>query len=227
MANDPFTEAIKLAVDPLYQPSERFLLAFYDFAYRLNSLQRHWESTRHFIARYLTDLRAVRTDGSAEMEMIKDEFLSDEEYFPEFLRGAVISHSLALLENLLSDVVEEVASDLGTLTVLDERQLPYVNRYILFLTRTGGLELEIGKDLWRKLDAIRELRNRYIHKLDRDLPSQIKATLARMADEAQSDEKLVDDAFVDSGLSVVAELAGKLDCAYWRWFEKREGLNSA
>jgi len=222
MANDPFNDALKL--HPLYQPSERFLQAFYDFAYRLNSLQRHWESTRRFIAGYLTDFRTARTDGSGEMELIKDElFLSDEEYFPEFLRGAVISHSLALLENLLSDVVDEVASDLGTQIELDERQLPYVNRYVLFLTRTCGLELEIGKDLWTKLDAIRELRNRYIHKLDRDLPSQIKATLARMADEAQSDEKLVDDAFVDSGLKVVAQLAGRLDSAYWRWFEKREG----
>jgi hypothetical protein len=222
MANDPFNDALEL--DPLYQPSERFLRAFYEFGYRLNSLQRHWEFTRRFIAGYLTDLQAAKTDGSGEMEMIKDElFLSDEEYFPEFLRGAVITHGLALLENLLSDVAREVATELGANPELDQRQLPYVNRYILFLTRTCGLELEVNKDLWRNLDAIRELRNRYIHKLDRDLPSQIKATLTRVVDETQSDEKRVDDAFVDFGLKVVAELAERVESSYWRWFEKREG----
>jgi hypothetical protein len=204
----------------LYEP-ERFLQAFYEFAYRLNSLQRNWESIRRFIAGYLTDLQAAKTDGSAEMEMIKDDVvLSDQEYFPEFLRCAVLSQGLALLEKLLSDVVHEIASEIATDPKPDQRQLPYVNRYILFLTRTCGLEFEVSKELWRNLDAIRELRNRYIHNLDRDLPVQIKITLTRIADEMQSTNKPVDDTFVDVGLEVVAELAQRIEDGYWRWFDK-------
>lgn len=220
MANDPFNDGLEL--NPLYEPSERFLRAFYAFAYRLNSLQRHWEYTRRFIAGYLADLRGVTTDGSAEMEMIKDDLvLSDQEYFPEFLRCAVLSHGLALLEKLLSDVVYEIASETGADPKPDQRQLPYVNRYVLFLTRTCGLEFEVSKDLWRNLDAIRELRNRYIHSLDRDLPAQIKITLTRIADEVQSEDKPVDDTFVDVGLKVAAELAQRVEDGYWRWFDKR------
>ncbi len=226
MVNDPINDALE--IDWLYQPSGRFAQEFYEFASRLNSLQRHWEFTRRFIARYLTDLQAAQTDGSWAMEMDKDErLLSDQQYFPEFFRGAVLAHGLALLENLLSDVANEVASELGADPELEQRQLPYVNRYILFLTRTCGLELEVSKDLWQKLDAIRELRNRYIHKLDRDLPSQIKATLSRIVDDVQSNEKRVDDTYVDFSLAVVAELARKVESAYWRWFEKREGDSNA
>ncbi len=103
METDSFDDALDL--DTLYEPRERFLEAFYEFAYRVNSLHRHWVSTRKFIARYLTELRAMKTDGSAEMEIFKDELLlPDQEYFPEFLRGAVLSHSLAVLENMLDDV---------------------------------------------------------------------------------------------------------------------------
>ena len=226
MTINPLNDALE--VEPLYQPGEPFSREFYDFAYRLNSLLRHWQSTQRFIAGYLTDLRAAKTDGSTEMEIIKDEILlPDQEYFPEFLRGAILAHSLALLENLLTDVASEVASELGAHPELDQRQLPYINRHILFLTRTCGLELDVSKDLWRKLDAIRELRNRHIHKLDRDLPLQVKATLSRMADEAQSAEKAVDDTFVDCGLKVVAELAEQLECAYWRWFDKQVGHRHA
>lgn len=97
----------------LYQPDERFLQAFYEFADRLNSLNRHWLSVRQFIFRYMNDLRAMKTDGSCEMDTAKSDIvMSDQEYFPEFLRGAIISHGLALMENLLSDVSAEVASEI-------------------------------------------------------------------------------------------------------------------
>ncbi len=221
METDPFDDALYL--DTLYEPGERFLKAFYEFAYRVNSLHRHWVSTRKFIARYLTELRAMKTDGSAEMEIFKDELLlPDQEYFPEFLRGAVLSHSLAVLENMLDDVAAEVASELGSKVELDHRPLPYINRYILFLTRSCGLNLEVSSDLWKQLDAVRELRNRYIHKLDRDLPAQIKATLEDIAGEIRTDDMLIDDVFVDRGLKVVAELGKAVETAFWQWYESRE-----
>jgi hypothetical protein len=220
--NNPLDDALE--VEPLYQPGERFSREFYEFAYRINSLQRHWEFSRRFVARYLTGLQASQTDGSGEMEFIKDEVnLSDQEYFPEFLRCAVLSQSLALIENLLEDVVHEIATETGVDTKLDERKIPYVNRTILFLTRTCGLEIELGNDFWKNLDAIRALRNRYMHKLDRDLPVQIKTTLTRIADEVESNDKPVNDAFVDVGLNLVAELAGKVEKAYWQLFDKQQG----
>jgi hypothetical protein len=221
MEADPFDGALDL--DPLYEPAGRFLEAFYQFAYRINSLHRHWVLTRNFMARYLTDLQGMKTDGSAEMEIYKDEFLlPDQEYFPEFLRGAVLSHSLAVLENMLDDVAVEVASELGAKVELDHRSLPYINRYILFLTRSCGLKLEVSRDLWKQLDAVRELRNRYIHKLDRDLPAQIKATLEDIAGETRPDDRLVDDVFVNRGLEVVAELGKAVETAFWQWHENRE-----
>jgi hypothetical protein len=226
METDPFDGALDL--EPLYEPGERFLEAFYEFAYRVNSLHRHWVSTRRFIARYLTSLRAINTDGSGEMGIFKDELLlADQEYLPEFLRGAVLSHSFAVLENMLDDVAAEVASELGAKVALDQRPLPYINRYILFLTRSCGLKLEVSTDLWRQLDAVRELRNRYIHKLDRDLPAQIKATLEDIAAETRPDDSLVDDAFVDRGLEVIVELGEAVETAFWQWHDGRQALRRA
>src|SRR5437899_1855345 len=133
MTIDPLNYALALQVESLYDPGERFCQEFYEFAYRLNSLSRHWYVTRRFIVGYLADLRAAkRKDSAAEEEMVRDEMLlSDQEHFPEFLRGAVLAHALTLLETLLSDVAREVASELGTDQELDQRPLPYVNRYIL------------------------------------------------------------------------------------------------
>jgi len=221
METDPIDDALE--VYDIYEPGARFLKTFYEFAYRINSLNRYWVTTRSFIGRHMSGLRAVKTDGSAETDIFNGEiFLSDQEHFPEFLRGAILSHSLAALENMLDDVAAEVASDLGAKVELDHRPLPYINRYMLFLTRNCGLNLVISKDLWKQLDAIRELRNRYIHKLDRDLPAQIKSTLEDIAGEIRLDDTLVDDVFVDHGLIVVAELGMAVETAFWQWYESRE-----
>lgn len=67
------------------------------------------------------------------------------------------------------------------------------------------------------------VRNRYIHKLDRDLPGQVKMTLSRIADEATLQDGPVDDAVVDFGLGAIAELAGLSENAYWKWFDKPRG----
>ncbi len=88
------------------------------------------------------------------------------------------------------------------------------------MTRTCGLELEVSKDLWKRLDAIRELRNRYIHKLDRDLPLQIKDTLSNVTRDALSETISLDDAYVDVSLKVVAELAKTVETSYWQWYHK-------
>ena len=203
-------------------PCNAYHEAFWNFAYRLNSLHRYWLNTGRHIQSYLTDLKKLRTGyGCEEAELFCE---GDEEYFLEFLRGSILSHSLTLLEVLLSDVAKDVTAVIATPTEVegrsDEKRLPYINRYLLFLTRTCGFQIDIPTGLWSELDAIRELRNRYIHKLDRDLPTQIQNTLARMATEVRTAEKPVDDSFVHSSMTVVADIGQTLEYAYWEWRAK-------
>lgn len=230
LVNDTLNEA--LSVEPLFEP-ERFMEAFFEFGYRLISLQRYWEFTRRYIVKYIEALKVEEfalpgtAEFAAEMEVFRDELLSDEDYFPEVLRGAVLAHGLALLETLLSDVASETAKDLSVDVVLDKRKIPNVNRYILFLTKTCGLDVDIRKELWKRLDAVRELRNRYIHKLDRQLPSEIRATLGQMVNETHLEDTPIDDAFVDSGLQTVAQLAERIETAYWQFYDRQcpEGVS--
>jgi hypothetical protein len=228
---------------PLYEPENRFLEAFFQFAYRLNSLYRQWNVTKTQISRYLDELCSSRgreiivdetllsdedkflaaggfTQYEVDMEL-NEVIASDEEYFPEFLRGAVLSQGLTLLETMLDDVAKEVASALGETVKLDDRRMPYINRYILYLTKCCGLDLEIPAHLWKRLDAIRELRNSYIHKLDRDLPSEIRATLESLVVGIPNSDTAIDNEFVEHGLDVVVEVGKKVELAFWQWFEAR------
>lgn len=217
-----------MIAEPIYQPNERFHSAFYEFAHRLNSLQRHWLATRDSIEGYLSRLRDLEMDGTAEMELFRDEMLlPDSEYFPGFLRGAVLAHGLALIETMLDDVANDVASELRSKVELDQRPLPYVNRFILFLTSSCGLTVEISKELWKQLDAVRELRNRYIHKLDRALPAHIRETLTEMASGVESSDLAVDDVFVDRSINVFADIGRRVEEAYWQWYDARAPRNRA
>ena len=96
--------------------------------------------------------------------------------------------------------------------------MPYINRYVLYLTKNCGLDLEIPGDLWKRLDAIRALRNNYIHKLDRDLPSQIRSTLESLVAEIPTSD--IDNEFIEHGLDTIAEVGKMVERAFWQWFDE-------
>jgi len=138
----------------------------------------------------------------------------DIEYFPEYLRLSTISFSLSLVENLLGSLSDEISEDLGINIELDERPLPYINKYILWLTRGCGIELEIDKSLWKSLDAIREMRNRFIHKINRDIPDQVRKVISEMVSQTADNDNPISNEFVDASLIKLADLVKNIEVAY-------------
>lgn len=144
---------------------------------------------------------------------------SDEEFFFEFLHASVLSQLFSLLETLLQEVAEDVASMTGISFPKSEEKLPHVNRYIRYLTHLYGLIIEIDKDTWKNLDAIREVRNKYIHKLSRDLPENIKLHLRTICKLA-GDQIIIDRNLINSAFGTVAKIVENVETAYWKFIDE-------
>ncbi|HVK57126.1 MAG TPA: hypothetical protein VM532_19110 [Burkholderiales bacterium] len=216
-----------LEIEPAYEAEDRFFEPFWEFKYRFQSLQRHWGLSKDYIENHISILNRVDGDGSAEFDCIFSETAEvDIEYFPEYLRLSTISFSLSLVENLLGTLSDEIAKDTGKDLELDKRPLPYINKYILWLTRGCGLEITIDKSLWKSLDAIREMRNRFIHKIDRDIPNQVKKVISEMVPSTIDDENPVTNEFVDASFSKIAILVKNIELAYIDFYEKQNGLTT-
>jgi hypothetical protein len=220
--NEYFHELLE--IDLIYETEDRFFEPFWEFKYRFQSLQRHWELSKDYINNYVSILKNVKGDGTAEFDVVFSETAEvDIEFFPEYLRLSTISFSLSLVENLLGSLSEEIAKDLGVDIDLDKRPLPYINKYILWLTRGCGIQITIDKSIWKSLDAIREMRNRFIHRIDRDIPEQVRKVISEMVSSSVDNDSSITDQFVDASLSSLAELVKLIELAYIKFYEGKNG----
>lgn len=215
-----------LDIEPVFDACERFLHPFYEFASRIQSLQRHWHFSKEFIEHHIAELSRTPDDGSAEWSMAYAEVAEvDIEFFPNYLRGATIAICFSLFESMLGKVSDEVAKDMGVEIAFEKKTLPYINRYVLWLSRSCGLEIQIDKQLWKELDAVRELRNQFIHRMDRDLPPQIRKTLEALSQELPDAEFSIADDHVDLTFRTMANMAKRVELAYWQSYDMRETSN--
>ncbi len=213
-----------LEIDPIYEAKDRFFKPFWEFKYRFQSLQRHWELNKDYLNNHISILKNVKRDGSAEFDDIFSETAGvDIEYFPEYLRLSTISFSISLVENLLESLSEELAKDLGIDIDLDKRPLPYINKYILWLTRGCGIQITIDKSIWKSLDAIREMRNRFIHRIHRDIPEEVRKVISEMVSSSVDNDSCITDEFVDASLSKLAKLVKIIELAYIKFYDRKNG----
>ncbi|HHP0489155.1 TPA: hypothetical protein ACRZ4F_005852, partial [Vibrio harveyi] len=139
---------------------------------------RYWLLNTKHLSKHLNILEQIEGDGSAEYQDMFDETMGvDIKSFPSYLRLSTMSFSLSILERLLEGVVKMKASDDGIQVKIKNKRLPYIDRSIDFLINNTSLELDIDKSDLEQLNAIRILRNIFIHQLDRDLSNDIQSTL--------------------------------------------------
>jgi len=240
-----------LDIDQLYVPSDSLPDVFFPFSYRLESLQRYYVFTSGFVERYTAGAEialhqyqdplflAEREnklmdhpdaeemgafyDPAAESGSVSDIVYSDDEYFVQYLRGSVIAHLFTLIEGLFTDVSDKVADNLGQTVELPEKRMPYINRYVIYLQRSCGLLLNIDKPTWKRIDALREVRNRYIHRISQDLPEQIRIELQKLLELAETPEtQLSSDAFVNAAFETIGDLATRLTEAYVEFLDSEK-----
>ena len=95
--------------------------------------------------------------------------------------------------------------------------MSFINKYILWFTKKCGLELKLDGERNKKLDAIREIRNRFIHILSREVPEDIKRTLADMTEKISDGD--IDDEFVNQSFQEISKLVKKVELSYIDFYD--------
>ncbi len=224
-----FNEA--LLIESVYDPSERFLEAFYEFDARLKSLQRYFEFGAKFIKTYLVESRRSltreKTMGSAESGLFHEEMTLSDETFRYYLRSSVLVQLFSLIENLFLEVAKDMAEMRKQALRLPTKPMPHFNKYVYYFENDCGLRLDIEKETWKTLDALREIRNRYVHDLARDVPENIRMQLETIKGVEEYANLPTDEAYMREAFKTVGHLAKKLDVAYWaRYDELNEKVGS-
>ncbi|EZH73662.1 hypothetical protein ATO12_17145 [Aquimarina atlantica] len=212
-----------LNIEPIYETEGIFYEPFWEFMSRFQSLHRNWEINKMFNQFHLNNLNIELENKVNELEHYNfyDNVRADIEYFPDHLRASTLSLAISYFENLLVELSNEVASDLNSKIILDTRPLPIINKYILWLKRNCELEITISKVTNRKLDAIRGVRNRFIHNISRDIPENIRKTIDEMNNvEGEHSRNKVTDGFVDESLKEIILVVKNLEMAYIKFYEK-------
>ena len=203
-------------IEPYYEAGPYFFQPFWEFQYRFQSLQRYWELNKRFIKSHVSALAELNNDGTAEFDVVYSETIEpDIEYFPEYLRNVTITTGLALIESLLSDICVEVAKEQGVEVLLDRRSIPLINKHILWLSRGCGIEISLSKGMNARLDAIRTVRNRFIHQINKEIPDKVNETISNMLEDNAGKDTGVTDDFVDKSIKQLAELAKDIENSYW------------
>lgn len=142
---------------------------------------------------------------------------NDIEFFPEFLKGSILSMSLSLLETLLEDLSVEIAKDLNIPIELPT-QGSFLQRYLNWLEKNCGLNVELTKQNKKHFMAIGAVRNKYIHKLDRDLPEDIRNIITKMIHPEE--KEMISYNFIEKAFEEINHLTEKLEAAYLKFYQE-------
>ena len=161
-------------------------------------------------------------DWSEEILMdYSDNMEPDISFFPEFLKASTLSLALGTFENLLGELSEDIAKKLKVEVQLPEKPMPYISKFLYWFTKGCGMEITLSKENNRKLDAIRSIRNRFIHRINRDIPKNIQDTISKMVNLTETDE-LISNEFIEHSLLEISGLASKLETAYIKFLKQKD-----
>ncbi len=224
---DPYLYCI---VNPYFKSSEDFSKIFSDFENRISSLQRYFETNQMHIEHYLQYSKDTLKQKKKEIKNQKELaaygrcHFSDEEYFYEMHYLSVILMLFSLFETLLSDLSVDIAKsqDKWVEDYMD-KSLPYIKRYMYFLTDICQLDIKIDDEQEKKLDIIRKIRNNYLHSLEKDIPEEIQEELKKVLD-LDKNKIRINSEFISMAFQIIGEIAQNLERAYWKYKKSKYNI---
>lgn len=220
-----FDSDFTLSLEPYFVPTERFLLPIWEFASRLETIQRYFEYTDAFVRRYLVAAKSHFAKGeqrSAEADIILEDAVStDERYLKQFHYYGILCQIVAVFEDYLAKMSLELADDLGIEAIPEIDETPHAAAYVDFLINTCKLPCELGEKDLEELNLIRRIRDEYIGFIGSDVPQPIAKAFIHVAGESKNGEFELNYHFIDYAFALVGRLATKISHAYW----ELHGLN--
>jgi hypothetical protein len=203
---------------PLYEPYDCFLLPFWEFARRIESLNRYWGVQKDYMINKLAKIKpptqedvdnlvpaneVIECDLGMLTDLYEETEGADKEYFPEYIRGSILAMAFSLVETLLDDIARDVVTESEVDVASDER--PYINNYVLKLIRN------IDIDIKKESDDIKGLRIKCLKMLDKTLPDYVMNTLETLSIELRDDNFLLDNDYVDNALRILCDIVKAIE----------------
>ncbi len=224
---DPFAYCIS---NPYFRCSENFSKIFSEFETRIASLQRYFEINNLHIKQYInmskTELKNRKNSDYDDLDIKAFGVchFADVEYFYEMHYLSILLMLFTLFETLLFDMTKDISKDQGKYINFSEKEVPYINKYAMFLKEKCGLNIDINKASWNKLNIIRKVRNNYLHSLDKDIPENLQLELAETLGE-QKHKITVDEEFISMTFEIIGDIAQEFEKAYWDYKKEKFKIN--
>lgn len=225
---DPFSYCI---FNPYFKCSEDFSKVFSEFEMRLGSLQRYFELNNLHIKEYLSSSKEILRDHKNERlkeTKILDQYgkchYADVDYFYEMHYLSVLLILFTMFENLLSNIVKDISYiSKHDFNDFNQKDLPYINKYILFLKNRCKLNINISQKEWQSLNTIRKVRNNYLHNLNIDIPEELQSELLKIMTPKNNNKVTVNDEFLEMCFTLFGKITSQLEVSYWDY--KRDQFN--
>lgn len=230
--NGPFYE---FTHDEVMTSSE----AFWKFSDRFNSLHRLWVISELQLKDHLSLLSSITEKDFAnwfnselelskknhpqinlddvmltggEWDVVCDGIKADEEYALENLLSSTLSAILANFETMLNDLTKELAVTNSLDHNIDSlKPRPHIDRYIIWMIEQLGIEDPRTKALNKEIDLFRQIRNKYMHSINRTLPQEIQKAFLSLIPKNGKEQFSLTTSVVNRAFECIATLSKKIE----------------
>lgn len=219
---DPFSHCI---INPYFKSSEDFSKVFSEFETRMGSLQRYFEMNNLNIKYYLETSKDILKRSKKEGEQSEENLnqygrchFADVDYFYEMHYLSILLIIFTMFENLLSNLVKDISYiSKVNLNTNSQKELPYINKYILFLKNKCRLDIKLSQKQWHSINTVRKVRNNYLHNLDTDISDDLQKELLKIITPKNNNKVTVNEEFLDMCFNLFGDIASQLEKAYWEY----------
>ncbi len=225
----------------LYIVEDTYVLsAFYSFSNKINSLHRFWIRSQTLIQQdFSQQLSSINNLESEilknkddipdhidvkelihnEKELLTEELNFDQDYFVQHIRASIIVFTLSLLEDILNEVANGVATELSIKVQIQDGNNSTINKYLDWL-KMNSLNVELSESEKLKIDLIRRIRNNFIHSINKKLPYYLQNSLKELFNDYAKEGSITSDNMVEKTLNEICSIVKKIEIEYIKFINK-------
>lgn len=194
--------------------------SIFDFSYNINSLYRYWKLIQKQVKEHKKNTielkKTIQGFYAGERETAFDETDGvDIEKFPDFLMSSIITFEISILETFLVEFCTEIAKSQGILLDIEDRpNQSFLDKHLYWLRVKAGLEIDYDPEVYKAINAVRMVRNEYVHRIGSDIPEKAKKIIKEMLQGQTDGNVKVDEDFVEVSFENIAEFVKQVGDAY-------------